>query len=288
MWRSGCWRASQDKLRSLCLPQTPSGGPAVSFVTIEGMLRLVTPLFLCASLCLAQTSPGKPPAGVEEALKPRINQFFQFLVDSKFRQAEALVAEESKDTYYNSQKPKYLSFELKNIEYTDDFTRAKATVACETMLAIPGFAGTPLKVSVGSSWKLVNGEWMWYIDPEALHRTPFGTMTPGPGTRPPGAPAVLPTDPGFALAKVKPDKNIVNLHAGEAGEVTLTNSAPGLMSISLMGRIAGVDVKLDRVNLNAGEKAVLRLSSHSGAQSGTLSIQIEQTAEVIPIQVNIE
>lgn len=242
---------------------------------------------LCAGLCLAQPT-GKPPAGVDEALRARIDQFFQLLVDAKFRQAEALVAEDSKDAYYNGQKPTYLSFTIKGIEYSDDFTRAQVATICETMIAIPGFAGQPIKVTVGSTWKLVNGEWFWYVDPDVVRRTPFGIMTAGPGRRPPGAPTTIPTDPGFAMGKVKTDKGTINLKAGASGEVTLTNTASGMMSISLVGRIPGVDPKLDRVNLNAGEKAVLRLQSHAGAQSGTLSIQVEQTNEVIPIQVNIE
>ena len=242
---------------------------------------------LCASLCLAQ-SAAKPPAGVDEALRGRINQFFQDLVESKFRQAEALVADDSKDIYYNSQKPTYLSFTIKSIEYSDDFTRAKADTVCETLIAVEGFAGKPIKMTVGSTWKLTNGEWFLYIDPESMRKTPFGIMTGGPGTRPPGAPATIPTDPGFALGKVKADKETITLKAGETGEVTFTNSAQGMMSISLVGRIAGVDPKLDRMNLNSGEKAVLSLQTHAGAHSGTLSIQVEQTNEVIPIQVNIE
>src|SRR5690242_243224 len=100
------------------------------------MLRFVSVLWLCAGLCLAQTSSGKPPAGVDEALRARINQFFQFMVDAKYRQAEALVAEDSKDLYYDGQKPRFLNYELKSIEYSDEFTRAKATLMCETLVAV--------------------------------------------------------------------------------------------------------------------------------------------------------
>ena len=260
----------------------------MSFVTIKGMLRFVTSVILCAGLCLAQTSHGKPPAGVDKALRARVNQFFQLLVDAKFRQAESLVAEDSKDIYYGGQKPRYLSYEFKDVEYSDDFTRAKATVTCETMMTVAGFAGQPIKVAVNSTWKLVHGQWFWYLDPETLHRTPFGTMTPGTGSRAPGLPATVPTDPGFAMGKVKPDKNALELRAGESGEVTLTNTAPGPMSISLTGQIKDVDVKLDKVNLNSGDKAVINVTPHEGARSGTLSIQIEQTNEVIPIQINVQ
>ena len=252
------------------------------------MLRFTTVLLLCAGFGSAQTPASKPPAGVDDALRARINQFFQFMVDAKYRQAESLVAEDSKDIYYDGQKPRFLSYELKSIEYSDDFTRARATLLCQTLVSVPGFAGQPIKVSVGSDWKLVNGEWFWFVDPATAHHTPFGNMSAGKGARPPGMPTVMPTDPAFALSKVKVDKNVLNLHAGESGEVTFTNTATGQMSISLTGRLAGVDVKLDRVNLEAGDKAVLSITTHPGAKSGTLSIQVDQTNEVIPIQIKIE
>lgn len=253
------------------------------------MLRFATVLALCAELCLAQTSSRKPPAGVDKELRARVNQFFQLLVDAKYRQAEALVAEDSKDAYYDGQKPKFLSYEVKSIEYSNEFTHARVMLLCQTLVAVPGFAGTAIKVSVGSDWKLVNGEWYWWVDPETARHTPFGPMNAGPGPRrPPGMPAVLPTDPGFVLSKVKADKTMLKLHAGETGEVRFTNSADGQMSISLMGKIPGVDVKMDRLNIDVGGKAVLSVTTHPDAQSGTLSVQVEQTGEVIPIQVQIE
>ncbi len=253
------------------------------------MLRFTT-LCLCAGLCLAQTPGEKPPAQVEEALRARAQEFFQDFVDGNFRKGEALVAEDSKDIYYNAQKSKYLSYELKDIQYSDNFTRAKVTAICETQVAIPGFAGQVLKVPVGSNWKLENGQWYWYIDPEELHKTPFGVAHPAPGPRSvaPPAPPAIPPDPGFALQKVKADKTTLELKPGVAAQVTFTNTAPGWMSISLLGRIPNVDVKLDRVNLNAGEKAVMTVQAREGARPGTLTIQVEQTNEVIPIQVNIE
>ncbi len=209
------------------------------------------------------------------------------MVDAKYRQAESLIAEDSKDVYYNGQKPKYLSFELKNIEYSDNFTRAKATTLCEAIVNMAGFSGQPLKMNAQTTWKLIDGQWFWYIDPATVHRTPFGSMTPGTGPRPPGMPATLPSDPGFALGKIKADKEALDLPAGDSGSVMITNSAPGPMNIMLSGRISGVDVKLDNVNLNPGDKAVLSVTTHPGAQSGTLSIQVEQTNEVIPIRINV-
>ena len=87
---------------------------------------------------------------------------------------------------------------------------------------------------------------------------------------------------------MKADKESVALQAGESGQVTITNSAPGVMNISLTGSVPSVEVKLDRTVLNSGEKAVLTVRAGYDAKSGVLSIQVAQTNEVIPIQVTIK
>jgi hypothetical protein len=233
---------------------------------------------------------NKPPADVDQALRARIAEFYDLHVKGEFRKAEAWVAEDTKDIYYSSNKTKYLSFEIGRVDYSDNFTRAKATVLCEQYIMLPGFAGKPWKVPTPSTWKLVDGTWYWYVDPESLRMTPFGRMTPGPAPATPSKtiPAIPTTVPTSMVKQVKADKESVGLKTGESGEVTITNSAPGVMNISLVGSVPGVDVKLDRATLNAGEKAVLTLRAGDRAKPGVLNIRVEQTNQVIPIQVVIK
>jgi hypothetical protein len=101
-------------------------------------------------------------------------------------------------------------------------------------------------------------------------------------------PAIPTTVPDFIYHQVKADKASVALKVGESDQVTITNSAPGPMNISLMGTVQGVDVKLDRTVLDAGGKAVLTMRASVGARPGVLSIQVEQTNQVIPIQITIQ
>src|SRR5271157_484849 len=122
---------------------------------------------------------NKPPADVDQALRGRIAEFYDLHVKGEFRKAEALVADDTKDIYYSSNKTKYVSFEIGRIDYSDNFTRAKATVLCEQYIMLPGFMGKPMKVPIPSNWKQVDGAWYWYVDPESLRVTPFGKMTPG-------------------------------------------------------------------------------------------------------------
>src|ERR1044071_4289257 len=76
----------------------------------------------------------KAPPAVDQALRERIARFYQLHVDSKFRQAESLVAEDSKDFFYSANKPKYLGFEIKQIIYSDDFTKARAVVITQMVI----------------------------------------------------------------------------------------------------------------------------------------------------------
>ncbi|MGA2271773.1 MAG: hypothetical protein ABSH44_25200 [Bryobacteraceae bacterium] len=234
---------------------------------------------------------NQPPADVEKALRARVSAFFEFHVKGEFRKAEALVADDTKDFFYSRNKTQYLTYEIGRIVYSDNFTRAKATVLCEQYVMLPGFMGRPVKVPIPSDWKLVDGQWYWYVDQEALRITPFGKMTPGPMPAGRSAPAAIPeiptTVPDSIYHQVTVDKESVSLKAGESEQVTITNSAPGIVNISLVGSVPGVEVKLDRTALNAGGKAMLALRAGNGAKPGTLSIQVEQTNQIIPIQVAI-
>ena len=258
------------------------------------MLRFILPaIFVTGSF--AQNAGdlfNKPPADVDQALRARITAFYDLHVKGEFRKAEALVAEDTKDLYYSSNKTQYVSYEIGRIDYSDNFTRAKVTVLTEQYIMLPGFMGKPIKIPIPSTWKVVDGTWYWYVDPESLHMTPFGKLSPGPAPGSASATKSIPeiptTVPDFIFKLVKADKESVALQAGESGQVTITNGAPGVMNISLTGSVPGVEVKLDRTVLKAGENAVLTMRAGDNAQSGVLSIQVAQTNQVIPIQVTIK
>ena len=146
-----------------------------------------------------------------------------------------------------------------------------------------------MKVPTPSTWKVVDGQWYWYVDPEQLSQTPFGKMRAGAGA--PAAQLTMPKPDDVLKAvsqQVKADKQAVNLKPGGSDQVTITNSAPGLMSISLHGSIPGIQVTLDRMDLQTGEKAALSVRAGTDAKPGVLTIRVEQTNQVIPIQVGIQ
>ena len=270
------------------------------------MHRLL-PLALLAAVSFGQTDNpfNRPPAEVDQALRARAAEFFEYHVKGEFRKAESLVAEDTKEFFYTRNKPRYLSFEISRIEYSENFTRANVIVICEQYVLLPGFLDKPFKVPTPSTWKVVDGKWYWYVDPDVLRQTPFGKMNPGPGPasglmpsvpalpNPGSAPALpnlgsVPTTPDFLFTQVKADKQSVSLKAGESDKVTFFNGAPGMITLTLQGKLAGIEAKFDRTSFQAGEKGVLTLKAGTDAKPGVLNVQVEQTTQLIPIQVTVK
>ena len=61
------------------------------------------------------------PAAVEaeKAVRARAQEFFDLQVGKKYRQGEAMVAEDSKDDYYNGDKYSFKSFTIQRVELSD-------------------------------------------------------------------------------------------------------------------------------------------------------------------------
>src|SRR5579864_2193220 len=112
---------------------------------------------------------------VEQALRARVTEFLQYHVDGNFRKAYDMVAEDTKDQYFNTGKVKLQSFTIDNIKFTDNFTRAAVTA---TMAKTVNVAGTDIPVALPSTitWKIENGKWVWYSDAakSAAWATPIG------------------------------------------------------------------------------------------------------------------
>lgn len=239
----------------------------------------------------------KAPPAIDEALRDRISKFFQLQVDAKPRQAEQYVAEDSKDYYYEMQKPRYLSFEIRSISYSDEFTKAKAMVTVEMIINMPGFQNKAMKIPFMTLWKVVQGQWFWYVEPDAARITPFGKMNPGAsksdGTPVGGPPDMSKTPDILSLWKqVQADKQSVQLKAHETSseQVTISSQLPGVVSLQLQAPdVPGLVVKLDRTELRAGEKAVLSFDFKPGKivppSPLAVNVLVQPTNAVIGVRV---
>lgn len=262
------------------------------------MLRLCVVTLLCSLGLTAQTAAElfeKAPPQIDAALRERIQYFFQCHVEGKFRQADQVVAEDSKDAFFAAEKKRYRGFEIVRIVYSDNFTRARAVVAVDTDFVGPGIGKIPVKVPLTTLWKFENGQWWWYVDPEAGRQTPFGPMRPGPEGGSAPFTFSIPSRPEQAaslLNQVKADKSEVRLSSYEPSseEVTITNNLPGQVSLSLeYNGFPGFEARLERRELQPKQatRLLLRIEPRdkSPKPTITLNIRVQPTNQLIPIRV---
>ena len=84
---------------------------------------------------LAQTTPAEysvkedsAPVEVKEALRARATEFFDYHVGPANRRAIDLVAEDTKDYYFAVGKMEVTKFNITNVEYDKDWTKAMVTL----------------------------------------------------------------------------------------------------------------------------------------------------------------
>ena len=261
-------------------------------------VRLIC-LALWVIACLAQDPAAlfeKAPPAIDEALRMRVKQFYQAHVDGKFRAADALVEEESKDLFFAMDKPRCRSFTLGNITYSGDFTRAKVMIACDTEVMMMMVGRMQVKMPVLSLWKTIEGQWFWYADPvvDKEVETPFGVHKPPPSDQGPG-PANLPgkfVDLAAVSSLVKASRTEVRFSATDAGseKVVLTSQMPGTVTLSLKGKqTPGLTFELDRTTVGRGESATLSVHYEPVkgrlASATALAVSVAPTNQVITINV---
>jgi hypothetical protein len=232
---------------------------------------------------------NRPPAGVDQALRARITEFFHYHVTGEHRKAEELVAEDTKDYFYDGNKPRYLSFEIGKIEYSDGYTKAKAMVTVKMPVMLPGFNGKVMDIPTACYWKLIDGKWYWYLDAAMRNASPMGEMKPGPpsgGDAPPRP--VIAASLQELFAQVKADKAAVEVKPGSADQIVITNGMVGPINLTVQGKVEGIEAAFDRVEIKPGEKATLTVKATDGAKAGVLTVRVQQTGQTIPIQVAVK
>jgi hypothetical protein len=258
-------------------------------------------LIVFASLLPAQTpNLDKPPQDVDDALRGRIKQFYDLHVAGKYRQAEQVVAEESKDDFYVLSKPDLKAYKIGNIEYSDKFTKAKVVIIGSMPIMLPMAAGKIMDMPFASYWKVENGIWCWYYNKEVSRNTPFGRVQEKPKTDSAPAPTSLPTapDPQALMAQLqsalKIDRTRIEVTPTKPETIKVTNTLPGPASLSVACPYrplseTGIIAKLDKKDLAGNETAVLTLSLTDDALPGTipLIITVSPTNQVLNFYVTI-
>ncbi len=264
-------------------------------------MRFLSLLLSVGMIVFAQSKPAPPQ--VDKALRDRITAFYQAHADGRPRLAEPIVAPESKDLFFSLLKPRYLSFEILKIEYSDDYQRAIASVNCEEELFIMGAGKQKVKMPLNSWWELLSGEWYWYVDLKAVRQTPFGPVQyTSESQDSPSSPFTMPKGPSvqevtsmFSAGNIiSADKTEVRLSAVQpsSDSIVLKNAVPGTVKFSVERpglEIPGFEFKLERADVPMGQTATLTFHYEpKGAAPSSpvvLNVVAQPTGKVIPIRI---
>jgi hypothetical protein len=191
---------------------------------------------LLVSMAATAQNLRKAPADVEEALRARVDRFYTLFTLHRFRQAEALVAEDSRDQFYNMQKAPLFRYKIENIEWDDKFKDAKVLVTCMVNTPRAGPGGLPVPVT--GEWKLLDGDWFLFIKP--TNSSPFGMMSfdtkAAPSDKPPEA-FQRPTVETVTTNAFRVEPQRIVLSRDGDGVITqpvvITNNLPGNLQVTV-------------------------------------------------------
>jgi hypothetical protein len=267
------------------------------------MSRLLVLSWLLAIAGFAQNPTdlfSKAPPAIDEALRDRVIQFYQAHVDGKFRAADQIVAEESKDVFFEMEKRRCNSFEIGRINYKETFTRAQVMILCDTQMMMVPVGVRPVKLPISSLWKQIDGKWFWYVDPTAGTDSPFGPMKAGPMPAAGAAPALTADmmkgpDPASLKLMVQVDRQNAKFNLSQPGEqvINISSKLPGIAKLSVdQTSFPGLEGKLEKTELSTGESAKLTIvytpaagRPRAGQHLAEVRLRVEPIGRVFPIQV---
>jgi len=271
----------------------------------NGALLIVVVLLgrLCLAQSLAELVEKAPPA-VDEALRARVTKFYQHHVEGKFRAADELVAEDSKDIFFGADKQRCRSFVIGRISYSENFTRASVVTSCETEMMMPPVGMIPVTLPVRSLWKIVDGQWFWYMDPPSA-TSAVASMFGVQGSAPPPSPdaaavsprmgPVGPVDISSIQNAVRADRRQLafSSNAKAVERIALVNTLPGPVGLALQSvPLPGLEATLDKKEIGQNETATLSVSIQPSAERKpgryALIVVVSPVQQEIPIQIDIK
>lgn len=230
---------------------------------------------------------AEPPQDVEQALRARVDEFYNLIMHRKTRAAEALVADDTKDYYYDSQKPDMESYVIEKITWGPSFQTAEVTINARMHMMFPGAGPQTVTMKFPSTWKIDKGQWCWYFDRSRLINSPFGKFHDAPKTADTSSPKQIVT-PEMLQAAVKPEGHQieVELSGKRVTSLKFTNSLPGPVTLQAP-EVPGLKIEIAEPNIGAGKSTVVsfRHIPNNGAQPSPLTFTVAPTGQKIPIQV---
>lgn len=263
-------------------------------------------VFAQGTATIFQTAPPE----IDAALRERVNKFYQSHVDGKFRQAMEVVAEDSQDTFFAADKPKYKSFKIVNINYEDKtFTKARVLVEVPWELLTPLGVINSVPRPMASFWKQENGQWFWYVIPydpcKGIDAGMFGKLhkqecvdgkpvNTSQGTAPNGGLPPMGTWPTIKglqdTVRASNDRVMLSSHQPTSVAVRIDNKFEGAVTLSLeVPELPGLSAKLSRAELASGESTAVQIAYNPPAPQlnpeQVVRVRVQPIAKVIEIVV---
>ncbi len=303
--------------------------------------RLALPLIAASLLLVAPASFAQPvvaipprpetlpeeqaPKEISAALRARVNEFFQYHVDSgpALRKAMDLVADDTKDEYFATGKMKVEKFHITEVSFAPGFEKAKVVLDVTrewNFYAQP--KGEIVTLPMVTFWKIEDGAWRWYKDKSVESITPMGVTNmvtmgkeeellrqkeDGTLNLPPdfNKPERLAAQAELILQQSKVDKNTVKLSVSRISEDTVTFvNGYGSVNLELYGMpdVPGLTASIEKGTLNTGENGVIhfRYDPAAAKEAGPVSpltrnqssfvvrLLVEPFNQMFPISVDLD
>ena len=251
----------------------------------------------------------KAPPAIDDALRARVNKFYELFIGGKFKEAYSLVADDSQDKFFELSKDEYKSCEIIKINYSEKFTKAAVVTSCKADWRWHGVS-TLTTFPLTSNWEVVDGQWYWHWEKPTMVPSPFSPTgyIPVPAESNTSNAGFVPKDIGAVaqgiLSKVVVDRSAVQLKSAETSKevIHLRNDMPGEISLKLeTPNIAGLKVTAAKIDLKAHEETIIAFEwrlddpaiqclACAKAMSTPLKVlvHVEPTNQVLPISVFFE
>jgi hypothetical protein len=232
-------------------------------------LLLLTLLLMLSLLGAPQLQPGPVPPEVDQELRTRIREFYQLQVDHQFRRAEDLVAEDSKEFYYESRKPEIKSFSIERIDYLADFKSAAVKIRGKVQVVFPGAPPMVIESVSPAAWKLDNGKWCWFYDQNSVMDTPMGKVVGSAPGKAPADPVAMFSSTAAAAIKgavqAEPQEIAFDATHPQVVTITLKNVLPGPVSLTTSA-VPGLTVSIAKPNLGPNESTQVTIAPVTGSR----------------------
>lgn len=263
---------------------------------LTGAVRLISCLAAISLPALPQAASNlftRAPAGVEEALRQRADTFYALQMQGKFRQAESVVCEASKDAFYGSDKRQWRSAEVAKIAFEDEFRTARVTVLLGAEFTTRA-GRMPVTYPATTIWKLEDGNWCFYIPPpsEEAIVTPFGKMKGSGVPVDTQAGTAKSVSVGDVLSALKLSKREMTLNSAgpSSDEILIHNGLPGQLELEVeAGQREGLRWELSKKQLVPKESVTLRVEylppDRKPKPEFTLNLRVIPLGQSIPIKI---